>query len=115
MDKKITLTFRLDIDNPDSYFSLLRLVLKRVEQLEEQGIPVEFMELRMFPSPGSSRIKEAHIKIDSPDCTVNESSRSFRWDDAFLSVFEKVCQFFFKHDPGLTDYCTESAGEFALS
>jgi hypothetical protein len=90
MKNSIGLYFQLEIKEGKQALSLVRQSLKKIEQLEDAGISVEYLELRAkeFPHYGSD--KEIWLKIDSNKGTYIASETSDNWDDAFKNPLRTV-------------------------
>jgi len=90
MKSTIGLYFQLEIKEDNQAFSLIRQSLKKIEQLEDAGIPVKYLELRAKELPDSGADKEIWLKIDSDKGTYIGSDAAIEWERAFTDTVKNV-------------------------
>lgn len=90
MDNKLILNLRMEVGDPKMNISLMALVLRKLRQLREAGIEVEYFELRLQMVDQKAKQKAAYIKIDANDRTFIDSEVSSRWDKAILNPYERL-------------------------
>lgn len=90
MKNTIGLYFQLALKEGKQAFTMIRESLKKIEQLEDAGIAVKYLELRAKELPDSDPDKEIWLKIDSDKMTYIGSDCAFEWEQAFVETFEKV-------------------------
>lgn len=90
MNTKIGLYFQLEMNDPKDTFALMKLAVNRLEQLENEGVDVEHLELRLSESSSLQIKKQVYIKLDGSGRTFIDSETSSRWDDAFITAFDRI-------------------------
>lgn len=90
MNSKIGLYFQVEAADRTASLSLINLALQRLEQLEKKKVQVEYFELRLNKEGREGSDKHAYVKVDGAGKTCIDSGTSSRWDDAFMSAFDKV-------------------------
>lgn len=90
MKNSIGLYFQLEMKEEGLALSLVRQSLKKIEELEDSGIPVKYLELRARELPGSRDGKEIWLKIDSDQRTYINSDHAFEWEQAYSDTFSSV-------------------------
>lgn len=90
MKNKMGIYFQLEMNDPKDTFSLMKLAVNRLEQLQDEGIKIEYLELRLHKSPFHQTKKQAYIKLDGNGSTFIDSGTSSRWDDAFITTFDRI-------------------------
>jgi hypothetical protein len=90
MKSTIGLYFQLEIKEDNQAFSLIRQSLKKIEQLEDAGIPIKYLELRAKELPDSGADKEIWLKIDSDKGTYIGSDAAIEWERAFTDTVKNV-------------------------
>lgn len=114
MNTKIGLYFQLEMDDPKDTFSLMKLALNRLEQLENEGVEIEHLELRLHESPFPHTKMQAYIKLDGSGRTFIDSEISSRWDDAFTTTFDRIQDQFRSLNPRVTSKPLREAQTFNL-
>ena len=90
MKNTIGLYFQLETNEGKQAFTMIRESLKKIEQLEDAGISVKYLELRAKELPGSDPDKKIWLKIDSDKMTYIGSDCAFEWEQAFIETFKDV-------------------------
>lgn len=90
MKNKIGLYFQLETDNPQDSYSAVKQTLNRLEQLEEEGLNVQYFELRLKKLKGLQKAEGVFMKLDGEGGTFIENESSPRWALAFDNAFERI-------------------------
>jgi len=90
MNNSINLYFHLEIKDIDQVISLVKQSLNKIEQLEDAGIPIGYLQLRAKELLDSHADKEIWLKIDSNKGTYIGSDAAFEWDKAFITTVTNV-------------------------
>jgi len=90
MKNSIGLYFNLEIKENQTAFSLIKQSLRQIEQLEDAGIQVEYLQLRAEELPDSYADKQIWLKIDSSRGTYMASHNSLEWSQAFNNTLKAV-------------------------
>lgn len=106
MKNLINLYFHLEIKDNDQAFSLVKQSLAQIEQLEEAGILVEYLQLRATELPDCRADKEIWLKMDSIKGTYIVSDASVEWDQAFINAMKSVKKRMLHEE---TDYTMQAA------
>ncbi|HVX01502.1 MAG TPA: hypothetical protein VHA52_13855, partial [Candidatus Babeliaceae bacterium] len=77
MKDSIGLYFQIEIGDSDQALFLIKESLKEIEELEQVGIPVAYLQLRAKELPSRLANKEIWLKIDSARGTYMASHVSF--------------------------------------
>lgn len=90
MSTKIGLYFQLEMQDSKDTFTLIKMALNRLEKLKDEGVAVEYLELRLTDSQYGKFKKQAFVKLDGNGRTVIDSETSTRWQDAFSIPFDRI-------------------------
>lgn len=112
MSTKIGLYFQLEMNDPRDTFPLMKLALKRLEKLENEGVNVEYLELRLTESHQGPTNKQASIKLDGDGRTFIDSEVSTHWDDAFTVTFDRIQNQFSSLKPQIKQKALEKLQDF---
>ncbi len=90
MKKKIGLYFQLEAKDNKESLSIVKQALNRLNQLEDEGVDVQYFELRVNKFNGLSDTNVVSMKLDGNGRTFIESESGYRWDDAFINAFDRI-------------------------
>lgn len=90
MKNSLGLYFQLEVQERNQAFSLVRQSLKKIEQMEDAGIQVEYLQLRARELSGLRADKEIWLKIDSDKGTYIASGKSMEWNQALSNTVKNV-------------------------
>jgi hypothetical protein len=90
MKNKIGLYFQLETEDPRDSYSAVKQTLSRLEQLEEEGLNVQYFELRLKKLKGLQKAKGVFMKLDGEGGTFIENEASSQWSQAFDDAFERI-------------------------
>lgn len=91
MNSNLTLKFDFQTDSTDCAYSLMNIIMEKLKSLQSACAGLQYIEVNLFsPEGDNGDNKTALFKIISNNNNISESSRSRRWEDAFLNAFDKV-------------------------
>lgn len=90
MKNSIGLYFNLEIKESQLAFSLIKQSLRQIEQLEDAGIQVEYLQLRANELSDPYADKQIWLKIDSSRGTYMAAHTSLEWNHAFINTLKTV-------------------------
>ncbi|MGH2644637.1 MAG: hypothetical protein ACRDE2_11855 [Chitinophagaceae bacterium] len=90
MKNKIGLYFQLETDDPRESYSAVKQTLSCLEQLEAEGLTVQYFELRLKKLKGIQKTAGVFMKLDGEGGTFIENEVSPGWSQAFESAFGRI-------------------------
>lgn len=90
MKNKMGLYFQLETGNPKDSLSVVKQALKRLDQLDGEGMDVQYFELRIKKPEELKGSNELFMKLDGEGRTFIENETSKSWNEAFLRAFDKI-------------------------
>lgn len=88
MKKKIGMYFQLEADNNKDSLSVVKQVLSRLGQLEDEGVDVQYFELRVKKMQGQQNL--VSMKLDGNGDTFIESETAYHRNEALNNGFDKI-------------------------
>ena len=91
MNTNLTFKFDFQTDSTDCAYSLLGMIMEKLKSLQSVCEDLRYVEVNLFAAEDpNEHSKAALLKVISSDNNIAEYSRSKRWEDAFLNVYDKV-------------------------
>lgn len=90
MKNKIGLYFQLETDDPRDSYSAVKQTLYCLEQLEEEGLNVQYFELRLKKLKGLQKSEGVFMKLDGEGGTFIANEASSQWNQAFDDAFARI-------------------------
>lgn len=90
MKNKIGLYFQLETDDPRDSYSAVKQTLHCLEQLEDEGLNVQYFELRLKKLKGLQKAEGVFMKLDGEGGTFIENEASSNWNLAFDNAFDRI-------------------------
>lgn len=90
MKRKMGMYFQLEADDNKESLSIVKQALNRLGQLEDEGVEVQYFELRVKKSKELQGANLVSMKLDGNGSTFIENESAYRWDEAFVNAFDKI-------------------------
>jgi hypothetical protein len=90
MKKKIGMYFQLETDDKKESLSMVKQALNRLDQLEDEGVDVQYFELRVKKPNKLQNPNFVSMKLDGNGSTFIENESAFHWEEAFMNGFDKI-------------------------
>lgn len=89
-NKKSGIYFQLEMNKLEDAYLLANLAVKGLNDLEGDGVHVDYLELHFIESLLDSAGKQAYIKVDCRGRTFIFSERYLRWYDMLMSSLDSI-------------------------